>query len=315
VPAPGGSSRAGALCLIDPRRAPSPPSLLTLPLAVPDRDCLARRAPRRGTPARSSRGPNLLERQVSPPHVEDSALEAQRTHRAAGPLRQSSRDVNDRARHRGRLDRLPQRLLAALALHEVRRQIRSRVHRRLRLHLPLDKPKPILWRKPRQPLQVRPRARHLTCRPIREHRMNVQHPASLYLPHASHQEHGPAPKSFHRVLIRPPVKPSPSTGSLAIPTSRRRLLHATSELPRMLVLPQARAHPLVPRQAARTRSSDSTQQDVARQDLQVAEKLMALIGRPHMAVLRTAPTPTHVPAPIQRTTTATAASNDRVNCV
>jgi hypothetical protein len=183
----------------------------------------------------------------------------------------------------------------------------------LRLHLALDKPEPVLRREFSKPLQVRTRASHLPSRPVGEYRMNVQHPASLYLPHARHQEHRPAPKSFHCVLIRPPVKPSPPTGSLTIPTSRRRLLHTTPELPRVLVLPQASAHPLIPRQAIGARRRDGAQQDVARQDLQVAEQLLALIARPHMAVLGTAPTPTHIPAPVQGATAATAAPNNRTN--
>jgi hypothetical protein len=65
----------------------------------------------------------------------------------------------------------------------------ARVDGRLRLHLALYKPKAILRRKLGQPLQVRTRASHLSSRPVREHGMNVQHPASLYLPHARHQEH------------------------------------------------------------------------------------------------------------------------------
>lgn len=157
------------------------------------------------------------------------------------------------------------------------------------------------------------RARHLSSRPVCEHRMDVQYPASLNLPYARYQEHRPAPEPFHCVLIRPPVKPSPPTRSLTVPTSSCPLLYTTSELPRVLVLPQARAHPLIPRQTPSTRSRDRTQQDVSRQNLQVAEKLLALIGRPHMAVLGTAPTAAHIPPSVQRATTATAAPNDSTN--
>ncbi len=196
-------------------------------------------------------------------------------------------------------------------LHEIRRQVCRRVHRRLRLRLALDESKPILRSKLGQPLQVCARPRHLSRRPVREDRMNVQHSAGLYLPNARHQEHRPSSKSFHCVLIGPPVKPSPPTRGLTIPAISRRLHHTTSELPRMLVLPEARAHPLIPRQALSTRSRDRAQQDVTRQDLQVAEKLLALIARPHMAVLGTAPTAAHVPAPVERATTATAAPNNR----
>ena len=148
--------------------------------------------------------------------------------------------------------------------------------------------------------------------------MNMQHPASLYLPHARHQEHRPAPESFRRVLIRPPVKPPPAAWRFTIPTSSDHLLYTAAELSRVLVLPQPGAHPLIPRQATSTRSRDSTQQDVPGQDLQVAKQLLALITSPHMAVLGTAPTPTHLPPAIQRTATTTATpdiwtSGDRRN--
>jgi hypothetical protein len=147
--------------------------------------------------------------------------------------------------------------------------------------------------------------------PVGEDRMNVQHAASLYLPNARHQEHRLPAKPFHRVLIRPPVETSPPTGSLTVPSSSRRLLHATPKLARVLVLPQACADPLIPRKTIRARSRDGTQQDVPGQDLQVAEQLLALIACPHMAVLRTAPTAAHLPAPVQRATTAAAAPNNR----
>jgi hypothetical protein len=143
----------------------------------------------------------------------------------------------------------------------------------------------------------------------------VQHPASLYLPHPRHQKHRLVPKSFHRVLMRTPVKSPPPTRCLTIPTSGSRLRYTAPKLARMLVLSQASTHPLVPRQAISTGGRDSTQQDVPRQDLQVAKQLLALIARPHMAVLRTAPTAAHAPAPVQPTTTTTAATDDRVNSV
>ena len=70
---------------------------------------------------------------------------------------------------------------------------------------------------------------------------------------------------------------------------------------------------LIPGKTVRARSCDGAHQDVSRQDLQVAKQLLALIARPHMAVLGTASTAAHVPASVERTTTASAAPNNRTN--
>lgn len=130
--------------------------------------------------------------------------------------------------------------------------------------------------------------------------MDVQDTARLYLPHPRNQPHRPLPHSPDRLLIRAPVKPPPPIRSRAIPLARLDTAHTAAKLARMLVLPESGTDVLIPRQRVRAGSGDGAQQDLALKHLQVAKQLLALVARPHRAILGTPPRPTHVPTAIQR---------------